>query len=90
LNLDGPEIEIGWRLVRAAWSQGYATEAARPVLNHAFHTIGLQRVVADIDPANAASVGVARKLGLAPDGISPDGERTAARYVAIAPDGRLP
>lgn len=83
LDLHGPEIEIGWQLIRAAWGHGYATEAARPVLTHALHTFGLQRVVADIDPDNTASAGVARKLGLVPDGTAPGG--TAVRYVTIAP-----
>lgn len=79
LDLLGPEIEIGWRLIRAAWGNGYGTEAARPVLHHAFHTLGLRQVVADIDPDNAASIGIARKLGLAPDGKGLHEERGAIR-----------
>jgi RimJ/RimL family protein N-acetyltransferase len=63
LNLHGSEIEIG-RLVCSLWRCGYATEAACPVLAHALGTLGLDEVVADIDPANSASAGVARKLGL--------------------------
>ncbi|TIX89816.1 GNAT family N-acetyltransferase [Rhizobium sp. P44RR-XXIV] len=60
----GPEIEIGWRLNRFSWGKGYATEAARPVLAHAFATLGLDRVIADIAPGNIASMRVAEKLGL--------------------------
>ena len=60
----GPEIEIGWRLRPAFWGQGYAAEAARPVLHHAFTSAALDRVVADIDPANTRSRRVAEKLGL--------------------------
>ncbi len=60
----GPDIEIGWRLNRRAWGKGYATEAARPVLAHAFQTLELDRVIADIAPGNAASVRVVQKLGL--------------------------
>jgi RimJ/RimL family protein N-acetyltransferase len=70
----GPDIEIGWRLRRAAWGRGIATEAAAPLLPHGFATLGLARIVAGIDPANHASLGVARKLGLRP------GAR-AGRYV---------
>jgi RimJ/RimL family protein N-acetyltransferase len=60
----GPEIEIGWRLLRSAWGNGFATEASLPVLSHGFETLGLERVVADIHPDNAASLRVAEKLGL--------------------------
>ena len=34
----GPEIEIGWRFNRDAWGKGFATEAARPVLEHALNS----------------------------------------------------
>lgn len=81
LNLHGPEIEIGWRLVRRLWGHGYATEAAHPVLRHALTTLGLAEVVADIDPANTASARVARKLGLRPIGRVPYAERMVERYV---------
>jgi RimJ/RimL family protein N-acetyltransferase len=66
LDLHGPEVEIGWRLVRRLWGRGYATEASRAVLAHALGALGLNEVVADIDPANHASAGLARKLGLRP------------------------
>jgi RimJ/RimL family protein N-acetyltransferase len=82
LDLHGPEIEIGWRLVREAWGRGYATEAARPVLHHALITLRLPEVIADIDPANAASVKVARKLGFRPGNSVPFHGRTVTRYVA--------
>ena len=60
----GPEIDIGWRLTRADWGKGFATEAARPIVHHAFETIGLARVVADIDPRNQPSMHVAEKIGM--------------------------
>jgi RimJ/RimL family protein N-acetyltransferase len=82
LDLRGPEIEIGWRFVRRAWGQGYATEAARPVLNHALDTLALACVVADIDSANTASIGVARKLGLRVRGPIGYAGRIVDRYVA--------
>lgn len=59
----GPELELGWRLNRASWGQGYATEAAHSVATHAFETAGAQRLVADIHVHNAASMRVAEKLG---------------------------
>jgi len=60
----GPEIDIGWRLRRAAWGRGFASEAARPIVEHAFQKLGLPRIVADIDPRNIASIRVAEKIGM--------------------------
>jgi RimJ/RimL family protein N-acetyltransferase len=59
-----PEIEIGWRLRRTEWRQGFATEAATPILRHAFIALGLPEVIAEIDPDNRGSIRVAEKLGL--------------------------
>jgi RimJ/RimL family protein N-acetyltransferase len=59
-----PEIEIGWRLKRAAWGGGYATEAAAPILAQGFARAPLKAVVADIHPDNLGSQRVAEKLGL--------------------------
>lgn len=59
-----PEIELGYRLERAAWGQGYATEAARAVRDYAFQTLQISRLIALIDPANTASVRVAAKIGM--------------------------
>jgi RimJ/RimL family protein N-acetyltransferase len=58
------DVEIGWRLERACWGRGYATEAALAVRAHAFERLRLARLVALIRPANGASIAVARKLGM--------------------------
>ena len=59
-----PEVEIGYRLARSAWGQGYATEAACVVRDFAFMTLGLRRLIAMIDPSNTASIRVAEKIGM--------------------------
>ncbi|MCA9865618.1 MAG: GNAT family N-acetyltransferase [Anaerolineales bacterium] len=59
-----PEVEIGYRLARAWWGRGYATEAVLAARDYAFDTLGLSRLIALIDPANAASIRVARKAGM--------------------------
>ena len=64
----GPEIEVGWRLPRVFWGQGFAGEAARAVLNYAFTTLGLDQVVARIDPENRPSAALAERLGFLCDG----------------------
>ena len=63
-DVAGAEVEIGWRLMRAAWGRGYATEAAAPVLAQGFRDGAMQEIVADIHPDNAASIRVAEKIGL--------------------------
>ena len=59
-----PEVEIGYRLAKRYWRQGYATEAALAVRDYGFNVLGLPRLVAMIDPANLASIGVAKKLDM--------------------------
>jgi ribosomal-protein-alanine N-acetyltransferase len=59
-----PEVEIGYRLRRSAWGQGYAVEAARAVRDFAFEQLDIQRLIAIIDPANVASIRVAEKIGM--------------------------
>ena len=58
------EIEIGYLFLRKSWGQGLATEAARAVRDHGFHTLGYARLISLIDPGNLASRRVAEKVGL--------------------------
>ena len=59
--------EVGWRLGRRFWGRGTATEAARTALDRA-RALGVPRVVAMVHAENAASLAVARKLGLTEEG----------------------
>jgi RimJ/RimL family protein N-acetyltransferase len=63
-NLPQPAVEIGWRLARAAQGMGLATEGARALIHHAFHTVGLRELVAITVPTNLASRRVMEKLGM--------------------------
>ncbi len=58
------ELEIGYLLGREHWHQGYATEAAAACRDFAFGRFGAARVVSLIAPANAASIAVARRVGM--------------------------
>jgi len=60
----GPDVELTYTLARAAWGRGYATEAATAILEWGFEALGLERVVAVADPANAASRRVLAKAGM--------------------------
>ena len=63
-GLDDRQIEIGWRLARAAWGQGYASEAALLVLGHAFSELRLKQVVSFTALTNDASQAVMRRIGM--------------------------
>ena len=56
--------EVGWRLDRAFWGRGLATEAAKASVYHGLEHIGLERVISIIQPENGASRRVAEKAGL--------------------------
>jgi RimJ/RimL family protein N-acetyltransferase len=57
-------VEIGWRLGRAAWGRGLATEGALAARDHAFGTLGLEELISIIHPDNERSRRVAAKLGM--------------------------
>jgi RimJ/RimL family protein N-acetyltransferase len=88
LDAVGPEIEIGWRFRRDAWGAGFATVAARAILDHAFATVGLAEVVADIHRENMRSVRVAEKIGLALRGHRLHRGDLQLRYSMTAADYR--
>lgn len=60
-----PGTEVGWGLVRRAWGKGYASEAATAAIDWAFDTLGWTDVIHCIDPENAPSIALARRLGSA-------------------------
>jgi RimJ/RimL family protein N-acetyltransferase len=57
-------VEVGWRLATRFWGNGYATEAAKALLDHAFAAKGLDAVVSFAVEANRRSTGVMQRLGL--------------------------
>jgi RimJ/RimL family protein N-acetyltransferase len=68
INMKGPptggDVEIGWGLIPSARGSGYATEAARAVIEWAFAQPGVTRVTATIPTDNEASLRVGRRLGM--------------------------
>jgi len=89
----GTHHEIGWRLVRAAWGHGYATEAARAALADVFQRIGLLEVLAYTTAENARSQAVMARLALKRDPArdfvavsDPVGEWRGLVWVASRPD----
>lgn len=62
-----PCVEVGWRLARAHWGKGYATEAARAAVAFGFDVLGLDEIVSFTVPANSASRAVMERLGMTHD-----------------------
>lgn len=60
-------VEIGWRLARAAWGHGYASEGARAVLAIAFDTLGIDEILAVTTAANYRSQKVMQRIGMTRD-----------------------
>ena len=67
-RLDGHRVEFGYVIARRVWGRGYATEAARAVVEVALAAPVIQRVWAYVDCANAASIRVLEKAGLVREG----------------------
>ena len=59
-----PCVEIGWRLGRAHWGAGYATEAARAALEVGFGPASLEEIVSFTVPANVRSIAVMERIGM--------------------------
>ncbi len=57
------EVDLGFRLRRRVWGQGYATEAARACVDFAFEKLGIQRLVGRARRENIASIRVLEKTG---------------------------
>ncbi|MEM8536862.1 MAG: GNAT family N-acetyltransferase [Pseudomonadota bacterium] len=58
------QAELGFRLARHVWGNGYATEACRAILANAGQLRDLKQIIAIVDPGNVGSVNVIGKLGM--------------------------
>jgi RimJ/RimL family protein N-acetyltransferase len=58
-----PGFELAWALSRRWWGCGYASEAARAALGHAFTVWQKDRIISLIHPENRASIRVAERIG---------------------------
>jgi RimJ/RimL family protein N-acetyltransferase len=73
-KVDGPaggegEVEVGWHFHPDSWGHGYASEAARGVVDKGF-VEGLARIYAVVRPTNEPSLAVCRRLGMTPLGLT--------------------
>lgn len=67
-ELDEGVYEMGWFFNRTCWGKGYALEACKAVVDHAFNQQNAHKIFAEtID--GGRSVGLMKKLGMKPEGI---------------------
>ena len=59
-----PEVELAYLIDKRRWGEGFATEAARAIMQYAETTLRLERLICLITPGNQASVAVASKVGM--------------------------
>jgi RimJ/RimL family protein N-acetyltransferase len=77
-----PEIEVAYLLDTPYWGQGYASEAVRAIIAHAFSRLEISRIVAVAFPGNVRSIGVMRSVGMTPMGLAYHFGATVIKYEA--------
>ncbi|MGA8978818.1 MAG: GNAT family protein [Pedococcus sp.] len=58
------EADLGYRVARRCWRQGYASEGSRELLRHGFEVVGLTRIFAQTMAVNAGSRATMSSLGM--------------------------
>ncbi|MCR2803483.1 GNAT family N-acetyltransferase [Paenibacillus soyae] len=72
--------ELGYELAREHWGRGLMSEALRAILAYGYGELGLNRIQALVEPANAASTAMLRKLGFREEGVLAEYEYTLGKY----------
>ena len=72
VKLDHRRAELGYVLARTHWGRGLMGEALEAILAHAFLTLDLNRVEAELDPRNGASERILARLGFTREGLQPE------------------
>ena len=67
------EWELSYGFRRDRWGRGYATEAGRACVRYGFETLGVEKIVADVEPERVQSMRVLEKCGFARIGELEDG-----------------
>ncbi|MDO4621690.1 MAG: GNAT family protein [Eubacteriales bacterium] len=71
------QAELGYSIGSKWWGNGYATEASKAVIDHAFSEVGLHRIFASHHIDNTASGRVLEKAGMLYEGTMRDGQKNA-------------
>lgn len=79
----GPEIEIAYLFDEPYWRQGFATEIAGAVLERAFQTLDIERIVAVAFPENTRSFAVMQRIGMRRVGVAHHFNADVVKYEAL-------
>lgn len=81
LGLDGVQAaKLGYAIAADYWGRGYATDAARTLVDFGFRELKLHRISAAMGPDNTASIAIARRLGMTYEGRIRDHVYTNGRW----------
>jgi RimJ/RimL family protein N-acetyltransferase len=69
LDLGQGRAEVGFALHPAHWGRGLMRAALRTLIGHAFATLGLRRLEADVDPRKLRSLHALEALGFRREGL---------------------
>jgi len=76
------DVDLGFAFLPRYWSQGYAHEASRGVLDYARQAVRLERIVAITSPDNVASARLLEKLGFAYEAMLDFGRNAPVKLYA--------
>jgi RimJ/RimL family protein N-acetyltransferase len=79
------EVEVAYMIAKSQWGLGLGTEAARDILEYAFDSLGVKRLICLIDKDNAASIRVATHIGMSFEKQVDDGQGPAQMYAIERP-----
>ncbi len=69
VNASFQSAELGYWIGKPYWGQGYASEAAKKVVDFGFDAAGLNRIEAHFMQENGASAKILEKLGMQYEGL---------------------
>ncbi|OPA77829.1 GNAT family N-acetyltransferase [Paenibacillus selenitireducens] len=67
-DFENEKAEIGYDIAKSFWGRGYASEAICSLLDHAFTSLKLNRIEAQVDPENVNSIKLLQKLNFTFEG----------------------
>jgi RimJ/RimL family protein N-acetyltransferase len=84
----GCPLEMGWRLSRAHWGRGFASEIAIAIRDFAFEIQAPDELLAVCNPDNTASSRVMERIGMRPQGLQHWYGQALTTYRITAPEWR--